>query len=130
MAKKEQKIDLNFPNPTTENFPLTLDGLIANRAYLIKQHDSGNPNYKYVGNCTKKFADQIVNKYFEKTWNWVKSVEFPDGNEFPVKMSKLENELNNLIEKDNSWKTRSALIRYFHKGTFLNSNRDGHMTPI
>lgn len=130
MAKKEQKIDYSCPNPTTEKFELTFDGLAANRDYLIQQHDSGNPNYRYVGNCTKKFADDVVDRFFVKTWKWVKSVDFPDGNEFPVDFKKLENEIVNLIRKDNSWKTRSRLIRHFHKGTFLNSNRDGHMTPI
>lgn len=130
MTKKEQKIDLNYPNPTTENFELTFEGLIANKEYLMQQHDAGNPNYKYVGNCTKKFADSIVDKYFDKTWNWIKSVNFPDSNEFPVNFKRLETELVNLIKKDNSWKTRSQLVRYFHRDTFLNSNRNNHLTPI
>jgi len=60
--------DPNFPCYATESFPLTYEGLLQNQAYFEQQKYAGNPNYKYAGNCTKWFADAVVEKHGPKEW--------------------------------------------------------------
>ena len=126
-----QYLHMSFFNYTTEpDFDLSLEGLNANKNFLIEQRELENPNYKYKGNCTKKYADKVVDAYFEETWNWIKNNELPSGLEKPYTTSRLENEIKSLVKNNNSWKTQSPLIRKFHDNTFRNSNRNGCLTPI
>lgn len=68
----------------TEDFPLTVEGLAANQAYLAEQKKAGNPAYKYAGNCTKWFADQIVEKFWKREWERIKKTKLPSPLERPL----------------------------------------------
>ena len=121
--------DQNWLKPEDEKIELTYEGLLASKKLLCEQRELGNPNYKYKGNCTKAFADAVVEKHFKEMWAHVKSISLPSSQEFPFTEKQLANEIKNLVKNDNSWKTRSALIRKFHRDTFNNSNRKGSLTP-
>lgn len=121
--------DQNWLKPEDEKIELTYEGLLASKKLLCEQRELGNPNYKYKGNCTKAFADAVVEKHFKEMWAHVNSISLPSSQEFPFTEKQLANEIKNLVKNDNSWKTRSALIRKFHRDTFNNSNRKGSLTP-
>lgn len=130
MKNEKSKEQDDYVSPESENFPLTYEGLLANKQFLIQQRESGNPEYKYKGNCTKKFADAIVDKFFAQTWAHIKSMPLPSNLEFPIKDSSLVSEIKSLVHKDLSWKARSPLIRKFHAKTFVTSNRNDCLTPV
>lgn len=113
----------------TEDFPLTIEGLAANQAYFAEQKKAGNPAYKYAGNCTKWFADQIVEKFGKREWERIKKTKLPSPLERPLGQKNFEREIQTLVEEDTSEKTRSALVRSFHAETFELSNRDGNLSP-
>lgn len=114
--------------PENENFPLTYDGLKENKVFLKIQREAGNPNYKYKGNCTKKFAEAIVDKYLDREYEWVKSHPLPSVNEKEPSRSVYENEISTLVNHQRNWKTKSPIIKYFHK-SFLDAAKKKHASP-
>ena len=121
-------MSMQFTTPDEEDFPLTIDGLAANKAFLKEQRDIGNPSYKYKGNCTKAFAEKIAEKNIDREWNWVKAHSLPSTNEHEPKDSVYENEVKTLVLEQRSWKTRSPLIKRFHLSA-LDASKEGHLSP-
>lgn len=60
-----------------EDFPLTPEGLAANQRYFAEQKKAKNPAYRYAGNCTKWFADRIVEKHWAREWERIKKTKLP-----------------------------------------------------
>ena len=117
-----------FFDPTNEDFPLTMEGLAANKAFLKEQRELGNPSYKYKGNCTKAFAEKIADAHIDREWEWVKSHQMPSTLEHEPKLSVYENEVKGLVHEQKSWKTRSPLVKKFHLSA-LDAAKKGHLSP-
>ena len=115
-------------HPDNEDFPLTLEGLAANKKFLQEQRDLKNPFYQYKGNCTKNFAEKIADASIDREWEWVKSHPMPSANEHELKSSVYENEIKTLVHFQKSWKTRSPLIKKFHLSA-LDAFKKGHASP-
>lgn len=121
-------MNAEWTTPADEDFPLTIDGLAANKAFLKAQRELGNPNYKYKGNCTKAFAEKIAGRFLSREWDWVKLHPMPSVNENEVRESVYENEIKTLVHEQRSWKTRSPLIKRFHLSA-LDASKAGHLSP-
>lgn len=118
----------NYLTPDSENFPLTMEGLRENKKYLKEQRELGNPNYQYKGNCTKAFTEKLVEKYIDREWEWVRNNDLPESTEFPISDKTMENEIKSLIKETKSFKTRSPIIKKFHKSA-LKASREGRLSP-
>ena len=116
-------------DPENENFDLTMEDLEKNKSFLMEQRELGNPNYQYKGNCTKKFAEKICDKYFDREWEWVKNHDLPESTEFPTSDKMMENEIKTLVKEQKSFKTRSPIIKKFHPSA-LKASREGHLSPF
>ena len=118
----------NEESKIVENFSLTKEGLKANKIFLKEQREAKNPDYKYKGNCTKWFAEQIADKYLDREYEWVKSHDLPSVNEHEPTDQMYENEIANLVKYQRSWKTKSIIIKKFHK-SFLDAAKAKHSSP-
>ena len=96
------------------DFPLTVEGLAANKAFLKERREAGDPAYQYKGNATKAYVERIADLYLDREWEWVRSHDLPRETEFPVSDRSIENEVKRLVQEDRSWKTRSPLIKKYH----------------
>lgn len=126
---KKEKQEVKEENvKIVENFPLTMEGLKANKEFLKEQREAKNPDYNYKGNCTKWFAEQIADKYLDREYEWVKSHKLPSVNEVEPTKKMYENEISNLVKYQRSWKTKSIIIKKFHK-SFLDAAKFKHSSP-
>ena len=124
-----ENLKTDWFDPENENFDLTMEDLEKNKAFLKEQRELGNPNYQYKGNCTKKFAEKICDKYFDREWEWVKNHDLPESTEFPTTDKMMENEIKTLVKEQKSFKTRSPIIKKFHPSA-LKASREGHLSPF
>ena len=80
-------------------------------------------------NCTKEEGQELVNKYWEREWNKINAVSFPDTRENPITETHMVNEFKNLCNKTLSNKAKSDIIHYFHPSIFT-ANKGGHLSPV
>lgn len=80
-------------------------------------------------NCTKEHGQELVNKYWEREWEKIKAVSFPDTREKPITAKHMINEFKNLCKKTLSNKAKSDIIHYFHPSIFT-ANKGGRLSPV
>ena len=66
-------------------------------------------------NCSKEYSNKIVEKYWEREWERIKSIDFPKTREYDITDRECSNELSTLRDNVRSNKTASKTIIKFHK---------------
>lgn len=80
-------------------------------------------------NCTKEEAKALIDKYWEREWNKVKGMDFPDTREFPITDEHLIREFKNLRDKELKNKAKSDMIHRFFPSIFT-ANKGGSQSPV
>ena len=81
-----------------------------------------------MANCTKEYANELVNKFGQREYERIQSIEFPAQYEKPIDIEKCVNELISLMSSTKSPKTISPTIRKFHV-SMIKANREGKLSP-
>jgi len=79
-------------------------------------------------NLTEEQALELVDKYWEREYNKIQSIDFPKTREHEVSEEKMKNELFSLETKELSWKANSSLLAYFHP-SLRYANKKGKLSP-
>ena len=80
-------------------------------------------------NCTKEYSAEIVEKYWEREWNKIKSMPFPSRFEHEITEQQCINEFSNLKNKDLKDGTRSSIIPKFFI-SMPTANKGGSLSPV
>ena len=86
------------------------------------------PTRPYKGNCSKEFCDKLVDMYFDREFQRIQNIDFPDLLEYEITDQRCINELHNIITKDRSIKTPSFIIKRFHY-SIIYASRDTSLSP-
>ena len=65
-------------------------------------------------NCTKEYAQELVDKYWKREWNKIQKIDFPKTREYEITDKECNNELKNLRDGIKSNKSNSKTIIKFH----------------
>jgi len=87
------------------------------------------PNQPYVGNCTKVFAQRLIELYGEKEFERIQSIDFPSSREKGISDKQIENELKKLFSTDMPKKNTSVIVNRYHPSLNL-AHRKGCKSPI
>ena len=79
-------------------------------------------------NLTEEQALELVDKYWEREYNKIQSIDFPKTREHEVSEERMKNELFSLETKELSWKANSSLLTYFHP-SLRYANKKGKLSP-
>lgn len=87
-----------------------------------------------MANCSKEYAQELVEKYWEREWKKIQNLPLPDSRETEASESRLINEFKNLqrqaggIDKKSN-KGRSEIIHKFHP-SIDTANKGGYDSPV
>lgn len=79
-------------------------------------------------NINGKELEELVDKYLDREFEFIQSIDFPPLREHPILLKSCENEWKNLCIKELSWKTRSSIVPYFNQ-SLIYANKGNHLSP-
>lgn len=80
-------------------------------------------------NCSKEYSLSIVEKYWKREWEKIKSIDFPKTREYEITNNECYVEVDNLLKKPKSNKSNSKTIVKFHP-SMRYANRKGCLSPF
>lgn len=80
-------------------------------------------------NISKEESQKLLDKYADREWEYIQTIDFPKTREHEIKEKSLFNEWNSLCKNDLNWKTRSSLVTYFNP-SIVYSNKGNKLSPV
>ena len=89
------------------------------------------PAKSYVGNCSKEFCEKIVEKYWEREYERIQYIDFPQTSFIIPNEKKCKNEFEQLLKNDGvpNNKNMSNIVKYFHQSIIF-ANVHGNLSPF